>query len=101
MEKEMATHSSVLAWKIPRTEELKGATVHGAAESGMTQHEHMPMYTDTHTHRHTHTHTEFAHHLLQRRLGSRERFMSHVLSVILMLEELVFHQDLKTQVGDL
>ena len=53
----MATHSSVLAWKIPRTEELKGATVHGAAESGMTQHEHMPMYTDTHTHRHTHTHT--------------------------------------------
>ena len=25
--------------------------------------------------------------------------MSHVLSVILMLEELVFHQDLKTQVG--
>ena len=43
----MATHSSVLAWKIPRTEELKGATVHGAAESGMTQHEHMPMYTDT------------------------------------------------------
>ena len=29
--KEMATHSSVLAWKIPWTEELGGAAVHGAA----------------------------------------------------------------------
>ena len=24
LEKEMATHSSILAWKIPRTEELDG-----------------------------------------------------------------------------
>ena len=32
MEKEMATHSSILAWKIPWTEEPGGATVHGAAE---------------------------------------------------------------------
>ena len=86
----MATHSSVLAWRIPRIEDPKGV-----AESGMTQHERMPMYTDTHTH----THTQFAHNLLQRRLGSRERFMSHVLSVILMLEEFIFHQGLKTQVG--
>ena len=30
MEKEMATHSRVLAWKIPRTEELGGwAVLHG------------------------------------------------------------------------
>ena len=31
LEKEMATHSSILAWRIPRTEELGGlhqATVH-------------------------------------------------------------------------
>ena len=28
-EKEMATHSSILAWEIPRTEEPGGLTVHG------------------------------------------------------------------------
>ena len=28
----MVTHSSILAWKIPWTEEPGGATVHGAAE---------------------------------------------------------------------
>ena len=29
----MATHSSILAWSIPRTEGPGGATVHGVAES--------------------------------------------------------------------
>ena len=29
LEKEMATHSSILAWKIPWTEEPGRATVHG------------------------------------------------------------------------
>ena len=29
----MATHSSILAWEIPQTEEPGGATVHGVAES--------------------------------------------------------------------
>ena len=29
----MATHSSILAWRIPRTEELGGATVYGVAKS--------------------------------------------------------------------
>ena len=34
LEKEMATHSSVLAWRIPRTEEPGGLyTVHGAARA--------------------------------------------------------------------
>ena len=33
-EKEMATHSSILAWKIPWTEEPGGATVHGVARVG-------------------------------------------------------------------
>ena len=34
LEKEMATHSSILAWKIPQTEEPVGLhTVHGAAKS--------------------------------------------------------------------
>ena len=36
-EKEMASHSSILAWKIPRTEEPGKAIVHGVAkESAMT-----------------------------------------------------------------
>ena len=29
----MATHSSILAWKIPWTEEAGKATIHGVAES--------------------------------------------------------------------
>ena len=33
LELEMATHSSVLAWKIPWTEEPGGLTVHGVTES--------------------------------------------------------------------
>ena len=33
LEKEMATHSSILAWRIPWTEEPGGATVHGVAKS--------------------------------------------------------------------
>ena len=33
-EKGMATHSSILAWKIPWTEEPGGATVHGVSKSG-------------------------------------------------------------------
>ena len=30
----MATHSSIFAWKIPWTEELGGARVHGVARVG-------------------------------------------------------------------
>ena len=33
LEEEMATHSSILAWEIPRTEETGGATVHGVTKS--------------------------------------------------------------------
>ena len=33
LEKEMATHSSILAWKIPWTEDPGHATVHGVAKS--------------------------------------------------------------------
>ena len=36
LEKGMATHSSILAWRIPSTEELGGLhTVHGDAKSQM------------------------------------------------------------------
>ena len=37
LEKEMATHPSILAWRIPCTEEPGGATVHGVTESDMTE----------------------------------------------------------------
>ena len=33
LEKEMATHSSILAWEIPWTEETGGATVQGVTKS--------------------------------------------------------------------
>ena len=33
LEEEMATHSNILAWKIPWTEEPGGATVHGVTKS--------------------------------------------------------------------
>ena len=33
----MTTHSSILAWRIPRTEEPGGATVHGVIESDMIE----------------------------------------------------------------
>ena len=37
LEESMATHSSILAWRIPWTEEPGGATVLGGAESDMTE----------------------------------------------------------------
>ena len=37
LEKEMATHSSVLAWRIPRTAEPGGLLVMGHTESDMTE----------------------------------------------------------------
>ena len=36
LEKEMATHFSILAWKIPRTEEPGGLQSVGSQESDMT-----------------------------------------------------------------
>ena len=33
LEKRMTAHSSMLAWRIPWTEELVGATVHGVTKS--------------------------------------------------------------------
>ena len=46
LEKGMATHSSILAWRIPWTEEPGGATVHGVIKSDMTErltHTYMPV----------------------------------------------------------
>ena len=51
VEKEMATHSSVLAWRIPWTEEPGGLQSMGLQRVGQD------WVTNTHTHTHTHTHT--------------------------------------------
>ena len=40
LEKEMATHSSILAWKNPTDRGAWWATVHGVAESDMTEYTH-------------------------------------------------------------
>ena len=37
VEKEMATHSSILAWRIPGTEEPVGCRLWGRTESDMTK----------------------------------------------------------------
>ena len=49
LEEEMATHSSILAWEIPWTEEPDGLQ-----STGMQRVRH---WTHTHTNTHTHTHT--------------------------------------------
>ena len=36
LEKEIAAHSSIFAWEIPRTEEPGGATVHGVTKESDT-----------------------------------------------------------------
>ena len=45
LEKEMATRSRILAWKIPWREEPSGATVHGVTESDINEEtEHIQDY---------------------------------------------------------
>ena len=43
MEWETATHSSILAWKIPWTEEPGGLQSWGHRELDMTKHTHTPL----------------------------------------------------------
>ena len=40
----MATHSSILAWRFPWTEEPGGLQSKGCKESNMTAHTHMRMH---------------------------------------------------------
>ena len=51
LEKEIATHSSILAWEIPSTEEPGALQYMGSQESDMTQqpnhHQHMYIMADT------------------------------------------------------
>ena len=48
----MASHSRILAWKIPWTWTLAGYSLWGQKESDTIEHTR----EDTHTHTHTHTH---------------------------------------------
>ena len=54
LEKEMATHSSILAWEIPWTEEPGGLQSMGWKELDTTE---QPTHVHACTHTHTHTHT--------------------------------------------
>ena len=45
LEKEMATHSSILAWRIPWTEEFGGLQSTGRKESGTTERLHFYYYS--------------------------------------------------------
>ena len=49
LEKEVATHSSILAWEIPWTEEPGGFSPWGCKELDMTE----QLSANTHTHTHT------------------------------------------------
>ena len=60
LEKEMATHSSILAWRIPWMEELGGLQSTGRKESDTTErlytHTHIYIYIYIYTYIHIHTH---------------------------------------------
>ena len=60
LQQEMAMHSSILAWKIPRTEEpdwLQSISLQRIEHDWATAHTHI----HTHTHTHTHTSKYFSH----------------------------------------
>ena len=66
LDKEMATHSSILAWRIPMDRRTWWATVHGVTEMDTTewlsQHTHMLQiaFQDFICLTHTHTHTLYS-----------------------------------------
>ena len=56
LEKRMATHSSILAWRIPQRS-LAGYSPQGHKKSDTTERLNTLTHTHTHTLTHTHTHT--------------------------------------------
>ena len=67
LEKGMATHSSILAWEIPWTEEPGGLQSMGSQRVGATTTQDRATKCQhararTHTHTHTHTHTRRVSH---------------------------------------
>ena len=57
LEEEMTTHTSILAWEIPWTEELGGLQSMGSQNSQTGLSLHAVLYEDTCTHTHTYIHT--------------------------------------------
>ena len=55
LEKEVATHSRILAWRIPWIEEPGGLSPWGLKEFDMAECTHVDTHTHTHTHTYTHT----------------------------------------------
>ena len=55
LEKRIATQSSILAWKIPWTEEHGGPQSMGVEKNGTQLSTYMLVHVYTHTHTHTHT----------------------------------------------
>ena len=52
----MATHSSILAWEVPRTEEpakLQSMELHRAGQHLAAEHSHMRVCAHTYTHSYT------------------------------------------------
>ena len=54
LEREMATHPSILVWKIPRIEE-PGGLQSRESQTDTTEHAHAHTHARTHTHTHAHT----------------------------------------------
>ena len=96
LEKEMATYSSVLAWKVPGTEEPSGLhSPWGHKELDITEHTHEPfilfwslvklyIYTYTHTHTHIYLVSFFNQYVLEIVLSSPSTslFFSEIAWVI-------------------
>ena len=59
---ENTTNSSILAWKIPWTEEAGGYSPWGCKESDRTEHTHIHRTHTPHTHTPHTTHTHHTHH---------------------------------------
>ena len=77
LEEEMATHSSILAWEIPRTEEPGGLQYIGSQRvrhdlvTKQQQQQHLLLKCCS-AHTHTHTHTRISSYYLSKKkiLGS-------------------------------
>ena len=54
----MVTHSNILVWEIPWTEEPGRLQSMGSQKSQTRLSKHDVQQTGTHTHTHTHTHTQ-------------------------------------------
>ena len=76
----MATHSSILAWKISWTEEPGGLQPIGHQESDTTEH----------THTHTHTHTWVLKNFLLLYFSVFQFLFGSVIPVYLLIFVIVF-----------